>query len=909
MLQAFQDFLSSKTSVNNNGKRILPAVQDVAKHLQDTYKKNDLKTMPFFIQSKSTNLKHYEMCLKIATKMFNDYNTLQEAIPKKPRVESSNCKSVTKAKEGKDEEEHSPQFNKNQQVTPVKETLNKSKQAHNGNAPPVDTAGKNKNTNGLLINASVNIRNMKGATHGEVLETESNCHIVSFDLDTNLFLLGLFVIREDNIEDMIDLKKEIISHEKVLEDGEIICNPVYFGPNANHHRIQHQSYDKNFIKKVYKGQGDFSITENNKIHVVLYHIKTISSFKDKIPSDSWELDSFYSVDYKTVKYRPESDIISHNKKIGTAFVGTDQKSLSERLQEVLDIFSKFHYTEIRSVNHLFQFASKLGIEIPSPYRKQSFHLCYAFLAKEVQGRYEIGIAIPEGLHRLNITLRAAYNDFLTNEYHVNQENQVHHKLVLKKTPLSDSCSVQVKIPLKTLPSIESLRDQSSTIRMGQNLGHNKSLVDQISACHDFFVNTLKKYHNKKQIKSEPEAWYVHSSNNINDPVKKDIKKLTKKLSKQEKIEAQATYELEQDKILKDRYEKYLTSYNEPQDVYIFTSSMLLPHAYTKIKEYFLFDRRFRLNAEDISTISDKDMKFEIFKYIQLGLYGKNLVMRTEFEKSSGAASLKIHFNIRVVLQFLRLMMMFSNSRYYVKIYASKSTSNIIWTQVEEKEAFFPTQIYEYEMLEQMVKVSVNMGMLFKNYIDKIVTNKNSVKRQKLQNIFVQASLMQILSSVLCIGPNPDVDTELLKEKMGEKEFGKVFDIDTKNRPEFLMIMLDLYLKHVEHSVQTQDVITPKFFAEFVEYLKDHDELTSRKGIDSFGKPVSRKSFSIRDFKLSCETLNCGTGYRFPQGTIVPGTFLNFCVLLHLIMMKPREFMPTLIFCPIHILNLNLKYLS
>ena len=136
--------------------------------------------------------------------------------------------------------------------------------------------------------------------------------LISVDLDTCLFQLGLFILREENIDDMI--KDVDLPDEKTLEEMNLKRNPVYFGPPVNHHTIQHLSLQTDFLNTAYDKSGEHSITDNNKIQVALYSLRKYDKANE--PKGYWLLESFYSVDYKTSDLKNHSNMIKHPTMIG-----------------------------------------------------------------------------------------------------------------------------------------------------------------------------------------------------------------------------------------------------------------------------------------------------------------------------------------------------------------------------------------------------------------------------------------------------------------------------------------------------------------------------------------------------------------------------------------------------------------
>jgi len=68
------------------------------------------------------------------------------------------------------------------------------------------------------------------------------------------------------------------------------------------------------------------------------------------------------------------------------------------------------------------------------------------------------IVIPEGLHQINLAVKAASRDYVTNNYHFQEKDIIFSsvELVLDKTPLAEMCTVKVQLLFTTLSSSEQL---------------------------------------------------------------------------------------------------------------------------------------------------------------------------------------------------------------------------------------------------------------------------------------------------------------------------------------------------------------------------------------------------------------------------------------------------------------------
>ena len=230
------------------------------------------------------------------------------------------------------------------------------------------------------------------------------------------------------------------------------------------------------------------------------------------------------------------------------------------------------------------------------------------------------------------------------------------------------------------------------------------------------------------------------------------------------------------------------------------------------------------------------------------------------------------------------MLMFQSNRWLLKKYVAKSETNEVWEQEESlTKGFYPTDIYEYEMVEKLMKISSNIAEKFADTVEYLLKNRNMMKKTKVTAIFQEAQLISLLSAVLKIGSNPKVDYELLQDKIGAPTFEKLFDQQAKNsKVEFLLIMLVLYADHITLCCQTQKLMKTKFFKDLTEFITTNRNSKKNKGIEKFGNSldtITQNDFLISDFTIEVDTRHALDGYKFEENTMVPGTFFNFCKAL------------------------------
>ena len=257
-------------------------------------------------------------------------------------------------------------------------------------------------------------------------------------------------------------------------------------------------------------------------------------------------------------------------------------------------------------------------------------------------------------------------------------------------------------------------------------------MDQLHQCLNQFESLLNQHYKSKFQNAKHEDWYQSTNSGHNDPARRDVKAMLKSLPRHEKEEAKKKFK-EREETLTRRMKEYL-QFNEQQDQHTFTASLILPDAYDFFKLYFNeYDKRFRGQKRKVAK-NDENLKYTLFRFAQLSEHNKLIVMRTEYQRNAGSGELKqIHFNIRVMLQFVRLMLMFKTNRNILRSYTAKSEEKIIWEQEKNPaKEFFPTDIYEFEMIEKVMEISANIAFKFTEFVDSNVQGKNIVKKRNLE---------------------------------------------------------------------------------------------------------------------------------------------------------------------------------
>ena len=239
-------------------------------------------------------------------------------------------------------------------------------------------------------------------------------------------------------------------------------------------------------------EGRYSITENNKINIVLFWLLHYKK-GEKTPKNCWMLESIFPVEYLNCKTKKTStSAIYHDAKVGLPFRTEPSESTYKKCENIVCVISKFGHCKLKSSKHLREFATTLVIDLRSFNKEiselKNFNEMYIELSLKIQEKYQLAIVIPEGLHCINLTVQAASGDYITNNYHIQEENVVFPTvgLLLDRTPLAEMCTVKVQLPYTTLPSLENLRIQSSHIRKGKNMGHKRTFIDALNACNNEF---------------------------------------------------------------------------------------------------------------------------------------------------------------------------------------------------------------------------------------------------------------------------------------------------------------------------------------------------------------------------------------------------------------------------------------
>jgi len=107
------------------------------------------------------------------------------------------------------------------------------------------------------------------------------------------------------------------------------------------------------------------------------------------------------------------------------------------------------------------------------------------------------------------------------------------------------------------------------------------------------------------------------------------------------------------------------------------------------------------------------------------------------------------------------------------------------------------------------------GML----VERFTKCHGALNKTKKASIFLQGQLRSIFSGLLEIGNKPLVDQGFLEQKIGEDKMKLYFQSEnTKNRIQFLSVMLDLYHQHIQLVYQVQNFLKTKYFTKVYEYI-------------------------------------------------------------------------------------------
>ena len=740
------------------------------------------------------------------------------------------------------------------------------------------------NQHNTKLKLSTHMRNLKGIKDNQVED------IVSFDMDTNLLLLGLLVVREPNVDSIIKNVQGVSD----LKGDKYKCfrtNAVNFAPPANHHLVQHTNYSKEFIHKVYMDEGRYSITENNKIHIVLFRLLNCNE-KPKSPKQSWKLESIFPVEYLNRNTgKTSTSAIYHGTKVGLPFRTESSETSYTNFENIVCLIEKFGHRDLRSSEHLQQFATTLDIDLSSFNRNktelQNFNNMYIELSVKIQEKYELAIAIPEGLHRINLAVRAASGDSITNNYHIHEKNTFlpTAELLLLKTPLAEMCTVKMQLPFATLPSLDNLRVQSSHIRKGQNMGHKKTFVDALHACstefdrlfQDRYAAFSDKYKNLTKVN-----WYEHQTCPTLDRILNfNYKSIDKKSPRKAQKDI---YKKEQAEALKELHSSYET-YDDEKGPYVHIASITLPCVFVIINDYFHHEHRFKGSRTVSDTKQDaiSTKMFDIFTFLQLGGYDKTLVMNSEYAKTGNMKQLNVEFRTRVILQFLRYMFLFKSNRSLLEKYSFKNVGCRKWTQIEQpnEDNYVSVNFYEYEFIAKLMETTSAATALVFDYLEKtVMLKKNIFRKKKINSIVFESLLSQLMESVLMIGPSPQLDMSQVSQKLGNKLMSKHIENNQLAKTQILSVLLDLYSGHVRKYLKTLPALEKHSFFS----LKDcFDSLPPRNNSDSTREslrnkenPVTKDHFRLKDFKLPITTRKGFSGYILDVNTVIPGSFYNFC---------------------------------
>jgi len=236
--------------------------------------------------------------------------------------------------------------------------------------------------------------------------------------------------------------------------------------------------------------------------------------------------------------------------------------------------------------------------------------------------------------------------------------------------------------------------------------------------------------------------------------------------------------------------------------------------------------------------------FEIFSFLQLGGYGKKLVMNSEYAKTGNMKQLNVEFRTRVILQFLLYMFLLRGNHTLLEEYNFKNTGCHRWDQIVQpsKDNYVSTNFYEYEFIEKIMEVTSAATTSVFDYLEKtIMLKKNIFRKKKITSIVFESLLSQLMESVLMVGPSPQLNMSQVSKKLGSKQMSKNIEDNQLAKTQILSVLLDLYSAHVSKYLKTLPALEKNNFF----YCKDClDSLPPENNTDATRESLFNKEHKV-----------------------------------------------------------------
>ena len=674
----------------------------------------------------------------------------------------------------------------------------------------------------------------------EILETSTSIDkTFQFQFSSSLFAIGLFVLQENNLE-------EIVKNVEPDPDSSTYAkNPVYFAPNVNHHPCTYERMDQDFKASAYRGGS--SEFHHRDIHVLAYQICEGEPGNE---THDTLLQSLYVVEYMKKNSKWVNREIIHRTKYARGIPANFYKKFKDTfnckssMDFVRTIFAKLSNKRIEKISDVKAIAKEFALDDVEHQSYKDVHEAYSDIRYKFQKKFRIGIGILEGNHRINLAIRLICNQLPTNAYLVDKEEQREKRIRdinLKKSNFNKMFKINVYVPRVAIPRIDELKVKSSDILTAQQDGFATSLGDVLLECSKAYENIM----------------YRLKSNDLNAAKDITVDSYYNKNFVDPKFKFRGETDGEEFiTFLKDFSDSPSGAVSNP---FFRKSGIVLPELFPHLMKYSHFaSNQIRLNT------SKGDLSFANTKLWIL--YGSMkvtpMVSAHELEKLNPASNKStpiVYLVVRGVLEFLRALLFTEDGRNLLASYICLSSrGQKKWPQKVENGSFNYSRLHDENIVRFIMVCSMKITSKICTLFD-----KKKVKKRQLTFILFQVFVKQILRDVLRIGQNPLVDKLRLQHKVG-KSYKQYFFPNAKES--FLVCALRYYSEYVEKYITTAHLCDTEF------HLLIIDKKSQELELDMESLNFSKK-------KIPMSTMDRVGHVQVEKDTTIPGSFYEFFVAL------------------------------
>ncbi len=716
-------------------------------------------------------------------------------------------------------------------------------------------SGPSKNAIQKLIAGAKNLSRRNSETQSKQRPTKKLHNYSDYQLSvrsTNMMLLSLFIVTE---------RKGFLNmnSKKVYKSRNCKYESVIFSLRANHHTVSWNGMTDDFVNQGYTKENGFNM---HGVEVFFHEIVTEKEVGER---DAKNLLSTYPVSYICAKQRtavvPETFV--HKEKFAVPL----EKSYCEKrfytkyedtvmfIKHLID--KTFESAPYKTVADLLRLAKILGFEKFEASKEAPFFDVFQKIKALFQYHYRLGISIVDGQHRLCMCVKAYNNECLSMNFNsIKETNEGKAKAILSLSSNSFTSKLQACLvfAMYQFPKMASIRQKSLVLFRKQKLMFSRTLGNIIQECVERCDTLLKNKPMFMQLDVES-LWYGHLYT---------MEKKTKKT-----LQTLENFEI--------AYEKYKnTQPTETNDPFLSRNQGLLPNIVPIMcTSDTLYDNKtFKVPVNDI--------KIYVFALSQ---YYRSFLTPSEVSKRKPGGTYKIPFNMRILLYILQVMLLTKKRRDTLFSFSLKHFSNIAWPWSTNFASSLDKSFHSIDFLFDLVKCHTEITKIVIDFlkkkgkeVDKIENFKNKFLHSKIEAMIKGVLMEQLFVDIMKINENPSFDQDTLKMQLSEKVYEAHFDgLEKKG---LVRCCLSFYPVHVKFFLNTQ-----------FEYCKNNPRLSNTYGknfltrletaTQGMFKNLSKDVFSIKDFKIpehtDDEIVSSRVAYNPDHGTIIPGSFFNFCI--------------------------------